>query len=64
MKMLKMKDFIFITGASGIGKTILANGLLEYAINIIEITPAQFDYEYRKPLKEKFYSWVFANGVR
>lgn len=25
-----MKDFIFITGASGIGKTTLANGLLEY----------------------------------
>ena len=26
----KMKDFIFITGASGIGKTTLANGLLGY----------------------------------
>lgn len=25
-----MKDFIFITGASGIGKTTLANGLLEH----------------------------------
>ena len=25
-----MKDFIFITGASGIGKTTLANGLLQY----------------------------------
>ena len=25
-----MKDFIFITGASGIGKTTLANGLLAY----------------------------------
>lgn len=25
-----MKDFIFVTGASGIGKTALANGLLEH----------------------------------
>lgn len=25
-----MKDFIFVTGASGIGKTTLANGLLEH----------------------------------
>ena len=25
-----MKDFIFITGTSGIGKTTLANGLLNY----------------------------------
>ena len=25
-----MKDFIFITGASGIGKTTLSNGLLEH----------------------------------
>ncbi len=27
---MKQKDFIFITGASGIGKTTLANGLLEH----------------------------------
>ncbi len=25
-----MKDFIFVIGASGIGKTTLANGLLEH----------------------------------
>lgn len=25
-----MKDFTFITGASGIGKTTLSNGLLEH----------------------------------
>lgn len=59
-----MKDFIFVTGASGIGKTTLANGLLEQSINIIETTPSCFDYEYAKPPKEMFYSWVFANGLR
>lgn len=111
-----MKDFIFVTGASGIGKTTLANGLLEHykttcieqhmvpefisrdgsepmtgeleertcwenqvamlmcfhrlgevleqSINIIETTPSCFDYEYAKPPKEMFYSWVFANGLR
>ena len=25
-----LKDYIFVTGASGIGKTTLANGLLEH----------------------------------
>ena len=38
--------------------------LLEQSINIIEMTPSCFDYEYTKPPKEKFYSWVFANGLR
>ena len=26
---MEQKDFIFVTGASGIGKTTLVNGLLE-----------------------------------
>lgn len=44
------------------GKTIAE--LLEQAINIIETTPSLLDYEYEKPPKELFYSWVFANGLR
>ena len=36
-----MKDFILVTGASGM-----------------------IEYEYEKPEKELFYSWVFANGLR
>ncbi len=40
------------------------NEVLEQAINIIETTPSLLDYEYTKPPKEKFYSWVFANGLR
>ena len=38
--------------------------VLKQAINIIETTPSCFDYEYTKPPKEMFYSWVFANGLR
>lgn len=34
------------------------------AINKIETTPACLAYEYTKPPKELFYSWVFANGLR
>lgn len=48
-----MKDFIFITGASGIGKTTLANGLLEQAINMVETTPSCFDYEYTTPPQKR-----------
>lgn len=44
------------------GKSI--EEVLEQAINIIETTPSCFDYEYVKPPKEMFYSWVFANGLR
>lgn len=36
----------------------------EQAIDIIETTPSRLDYEYTKPPKEAFYSWVFANGLR
>lgn len=38
--------------------------VLEQAMRIIETTPACLDYEYQKPPKELFYSWVFANGLR
>ena len=38
--------------------------VLEQAIKIIETTPSQLDYEYIKPPKEMFYSWVLANGLR
>ncbi len=44
------------------GKSI--GEVLEHSINIIETTPSCFDYEYEKPPKEIFYSWVFANGLR
>lgn len=44
------------------GKSI--REVLEEAINIIESTPSLLDYEYTKPPKEMFYSWVFANGLR
>lgn len=44
------------------GKSI--EEVLEEAINIIDTTPSLLDYEYTKPPKEMFYSWVFANGLR
>lgn len=44
------------------GKSI--KEVLEQAINIIETTPPCFDYEYEKPPKEMFYSWVLKNGLR
>ena len=44
------------------GKSI--KEVLEQAINIIESAPSCLDYEYTKPPKEMFYSWVFENGLR
>ena len=44
------------------GKSI--EEVLKQSINIIETTPACLDYEYTKPPKEEFYSWVYANGLR
>lgn len=44
------------------GKSI--EEVLEQAINIIESTPSLIDYDYTKPPKNMFYSWVFANGLR
>lgn len=36
----------------------------EEAIRIIETKQSELEYEYAKPPKEMFYSWVFANGLR
>ncbi len=44
------------------GKSI--EEVLAHSINMIETTPSCLDYEYEKPPKEMFYSWVFANGLR
>lgn len=44
------------------GKSI--GEVLEQSIKAIETTPSRLDYEYTKPPKELFYSWVFANGLR
>ncbi len=55
-----MKDFIFVTGANGVGKTTLCNGLLAH----YKATCSKLEYEYEKPSKDLFYSWVFPNGLR
>ena len=44
------------------GKT--AEEVLQQAIEIIDTRESVLDYEYEKPSKELFYSWVFANGLR
>jgi len=44
------------------GKSI--KEVLEQAVHIIDTTPSLLDYEYAKPPKEIFYSWVFTNGLR
>lgn len=44
------------------GKSI--EQVLSEAIEIIDTTESVLDYEYKKPPKEMFYSWVFANGLR
>lgn len=38
--------------------------VLREAIQIIETTASRLEYDYEKPPKELFYSWVFANGLR
>ncbi len=38
--------------------------VLQKAITIIESTEPLTDYEYDKPPKDMFYSWVFANKLR
>ena len=38
--------------------------VLNEAIEIIDTRESLLDYEYVKPPKELFYSWVFANGLR
>lgn len=44
------------------GKSI--DEVLQQAINAIETTISQLDYEYTKPPKEMFYSWVPSNQLR
>lgn len=44
------------------GKSV--SEVLEEAIYIIENKQSLTEYEYEKPEKEQFYSWVFANGLR
>lgn len=44
------------------GKTI--GDVRSEAIRLIETTPPCLTYEYEKPPRELFYSWVFANGLR
>ena len=48
---------IDITGKS-------ASQVLEEAIRIIGSAVPLTEYDYEKPDKERFYSWVFANGLR
>lgn len=38
--------------------------VLEEALRILENTPPLIEYDYSKPEKELFYSWVFSNGLR
>lgn len=44
------------------GKSV--SEVLEEAIHIIKNTPSMTEYEYEKPEKGQFYSWVFENGLR
>ncbi len=41
-----------------------AEAVLQKALEIIKTTEPVTDYEYQKPPKELFYSWVPANGLR
>ncbi len=38
--------------------------VLEKAVQIIDTATPLTDYQYTKPEKELFYSWVFSNGLR
>ena len=44
------------------GKT--AEEVLKQAIEMIDTSIPVLEYDYEKPPKELFYSWVFANGLR
>jgi hypothetical protein len=43
---------------------ITAKDVLNQAINIIDANSSLLNYEYKKPDKKYFYSWVFSNGLR
>lgn len=38
--------------------------VLEDALQILQNAPSLIEYDYTKPEKELFYSWVFSNGLR
>ncbi len=40
------------------------NDVLQKAIDCIEKSESLLEYDYKKPPKELFYSWVFDNGLR
>ena len=61
-KNIKRKPLINEVEIDVAGKTI--EEVLEQAVNIIETTCSKLEYEYEKPSKDLFYSWVFANGLR
>ena len=61
-KNLKRKPLINEVEIDVAGKTI--EEVLNEAIEIIDTRESILDYEYVKPPKELFYSWVFANGLR
>lgn len=61
-KNMKRKPLVNETEIDVTGKS--ANEVLQQAINIIDTTVSLFDYDYTKPPKEMFYSWVLSNGLR
>ena len=42
----------------------LPEEVLAEALARIGDTPSKLDYDYKKPPKDMFYSWVFSNGLR
>jgi hypothetical protein len=44
------------------GKT--PEAVLQEAIEIIDTTESLLEYDYERPPKEAFYSWVFSHGLR
>ena len=61
-KIIRRKPLVNEVEMDIAGKSI--QEVLEQSISIIESTPSCINYEYTKPPKEMFYSWVFANGLR
>lgn len=61
-KNIKRKPLVNEVEIDVAGKSI--SEVLESAIDIVETAATKLDYEYIKPPKELFYSWVFANGLR
>ena len=57
-KNMKRKPLVNETEIDVTGKS--ANEVLQQAINIIDTTVSLFDYDYTKPPKEMFYSWVLS----